>query len=424
MRLIGSQYLPCLAALTQQTFRCCQRVQQPVKTLLIPSSLLRAATVTFLQGLPVLLGSFGTFAILLFGKPEAEAVRLWPLIGGQLGATAIAVSILKLWGASLWSRAAAMAATVAYMMWTDTIHPPGGESTVLCSCPVRCLYNSAWLSLQIELRAQGFCYFRKLVKYAADNKALVTAATDKPPFAASAAVCILAGALVLMAMGDSTIQQFGWLYMLWPSLLLCLAVMLPISAATNWLRRNRQFDWPGSAAAASSLHKKQQEWQQQQQQKKDQLMQRSAAIVLSDRMTLHRQVPMSSRFIAALQRMLEAQHRQQTLEQQQREVLEGKEGKPQPQGEAFKQTMEHLRQRMITPQPRSPEGSGGGAPPDNHPDQQQGQEQQQQQMRSMSPSANFIRSSRSPASAAKLDEAVRRRLRREADRKLEDEEHR
>eukprot|EP00882_Tetradesmus_deserticola_P022688 GHRQ01024626.1.p1 GENE.GHRQ01024626.1~~GHRQ01024626.1.p1 ORF type:complete len:222 (+),score=71.59 GHRQ01024626.1:420-1085(+) len=80
-----------------------------------------------LQGLPLLLGSFGTFAILLFGRPEADAARLWPLLGGQLGATAIALCIIKLFGANLLSRAAAMAATVVYMMWSDTIHPPGGE---------------------------------------------------------------------------------------------------------------------------------------------------------------------------------------------------------------------------------------------------------------------------------------------------------
>lgn len=75
----------------------------------------------------MLLGSFGTFAILLFGRPEADAVRLWPLLGGQLGATAIAMVIIQLFGANLLSRAAAMAATVVYMMWSDTIHPPGGE---------------------------------------------------------------------------------------------------------------------------------------------------------------------------------------------------------------------------------------------------------------------------------------------------------
>lgn len=79
------------------------------------------------QGLPLLLGSFGTIAILLFGKPEADAVQLWPILAGQLGATAIAVSMLQVFGSSLTTRACAMAATVMYMMYTDSIHPPGGK---------------------------------------------------------------------------------------------------------------------------------------------------------------------------------------------------------------------------------------------------------------------------------------------------------
>eukprot|EP00877_Chromochloris_zofingiensis_P011705 jgi/Chrzof1/6789/Cz19g09150.t1 len=79
------------------------------------------------QGLNLVLGSFGTVMILLFGRPEADAVRIWPLLAGQLGATAIAVSVLQLMGASVQSRAVAMAATMVYMLWTDCIHPPGGE---------------------------------------------------------------------------------------------------------------------------------------------------------------------------------------------------------------------------------------------------------------------------------------------------------
>lgn len=86
-----------------------------------------AGNVAFLQGVPLLLGSFGTLAILLFGKPEAEPVRLWPIIAGQVGATAIVTAVLHVWGPNLISRAAAMAATGAWMMWSDCIHPPGGK---------------------------------------------------------------------------------------------------------------------------------------------------------------------------------------------------------------------------------------------------------------------------------------------------------
>jgi hypothetical protein len=239
-----------------------------------------------------------------------------------------------------------------------------------------------------------------------------------------------------MAMGDSSIQHFGWLYMLWPSLLLCLAVMLPISAATNWLRRNRQFDWPGSGtAAAASLHQKQQEWQQQQQ-KKDEMMQRHAAVMLSDRLLLPSQKELSSKFVGALQRMLDAQAARQAQQLQQQQLQAS-----QLQGDSsFRQAMEDLRQRMITPQPHSPESSSGGAAPIEQ--QATGQQQQQQQQETQSPvvpvhsneqaSTSSINSSSSSSSSnshldgpsSKLEEVVRRRLRREADRKLEDDAHR
>lgn len=70
-----------------------------------------------------------------------------------------------------------------------------------------------------------------------------------------------------MAMDNAAIQQMSWAYCLYPSLALSLAVLLPISAATNWLRRNYVFDAPlltthGSGAA--TLRQKVREWQQQQ----------------------------------------------------------------------------------------------------------------------------------------------------------------
>jgi CBS-domain-containing membrane protein len=79
------------------------------------------------QGLPLLLGSFGTLTVLLFGKPDADSVRPWPLIAGQLGSMVIALLVLGVFGAGLLQRAVAMGAAVAYMMWADCIHPPGGE---------------------------------------------------------------------------------------------------------------------------------------------------------------------------------------------------------------------------------------------------------------------------------------------------------
>jgi hypothetical protein len=65
-------------------------------------------------------------------------------------------------------------------------------------------------------------------------------------------------------MDNVAIQRMSWSYLLWPSLALSLTVLLPISAATNWLRRNYQFDAPWTEAGAASLQQKVQQFQQQQ----------------------------------------------------------------------------------------------------------------------------------------------------------------
>jgi hypothetical protein len=167
-------------------------------------------------GLPLLLGSFGMLAVLLFGKPEAEPVRLWPLVAGQLGSAAIAVGVLQLCGPGLASRAAAMAATLAWMMHADCIHPPGG-------------------------------------------------------------------ALVLLAMDSAAVQAMHWAWLLWPSLALSLGLLLPLSAATNWLRRSVQFDAPWAAAAsaaAATLAQKQAEYAAQRDAKQAAMLRHFVALEL------------------------------------------------------------------------------------------------------------------------------------------------
>lgn len=83
-----------------------------------------------------MLGSFGTFAVLLFARPEAEPVRLWPVVAGQLASAAIAVTFVKLFGTSIASKAAAMAVMCATMMHIDAVHPPGGARSSLFACVI------------------------------------------------------------------------------------------------------------------------------------------------------------------------------------------------------------------------------------------------------------------------------------------------
>ncbi|GLI65757.1 hypothetical protein VaNZ11_009372 [Volvox africanus] len=129
------------------------------------------------QGLGLLLGSFGTLCVLIFGRPEAEAVRIWNLLMGHVIATATVLTLLHVLGPSILSRALAMACMIASMMFTDSVHPPGG-------------------------------------------------------------------ALVLMAVDSTAIQKIDWWFMLYPSLAVTIALLLPLGIAINWLKRNVRFDFP------------------------------------------------------------------------------------------------------------------------------------------------------------------------------------
>ena len=52
--------------------------------------------------------------------------QVWNLIVGQLLSTFLALSVVVMLGPSVASRALAMALAIVAMMWTDSVHPPGG----------------------------------------------------------------------------------------------------------------------------------------------------------------------------------------------------------------------------------------------------------------------------------------------------------
>ncbi|KAG2493875.1 hypothetical protein HYH03_007813 [Edaphochlamys debaryana] len=83
------------------------------------------------QGVGLLLGSFGTLCVLIFGRPDAEAVRIWNLLAGHVVATFTVLALLHVLGPSVWSRALAMAAMIAAMLLTDSVHPPGGALVLM-----------------------------------------------------------------------------------------------------------------------------------------------------------------------------------------------------------------------------------------------------------------------------------------------------
>lgn len=221
--------------------------------------------------------------------------------------------------------------------------------------------------------------------------------TQPSPVSAGAAlhiVCVTAGALVLMAMDNAAIQHMSWAYVLWPSLAVSLAVLLPISAFTNYLRRNYQFDAPWSAPGAASLQQKILTFQQQQAAKQAAMLRHWTVLELDrgsgGQQALHHELhsPLAriARVLSPILQLLRF---------------------PKPTPELQKQRQQPRRWGVIT--------AGG----------------QQLQVRGVSLDMGGLDLGRSvsdagtaeKAAAAALEDAIRRRLMQEQSRKLEDTLH-
>ncbi|WP_082567702.1 HPP family protein [Pelomonas sp. Root1217] len=82
-------------------------------------------------GVMLLLGSFGSTAVMVFTFPELHFSQPRSVVGGHVICTGVGLAALALCGPSWWSLATATAASVAVMMLTRTLHPPAGSNPVI-----------------------------------------------------------------------------------------------------------------------------------------------------------------------------------------------------------------------------------------------------------------------------------------------------
>jgi len=94
-------------------------------------SILAILLVTRLAGHPLLIGSFGASAVLLFGASESPMAQPRNLVGGHLLSASTAVTIVALFGSGPAAMAAAVGLAILLMYFTRTIHPPGGATALI-----------------------------------------------------------------------------------------------------------------------------------------------------------------------------------------------------------------------------------------------------------------------------------------------------
>lgn len=89
------------------------------------------AWLTIRAGVPMMIGSFGASAVLLYAALEAPLSQPRNLIGGHLISALIAVTIYQFWGRNEMTIALAVSISIAVMLWTRTLHPPGGATALI-----------------------------------------------------------------------------------------------------------------------------------------------------------------------------------------------------------------------------------------------------------------------------------------------------
>lgn len=93
--------------------------------------ILAICEITTLVGQPLLIGSFGASAVLLFGATESPLAQPRNLVGGHLISAGVAVLVVALFGSSPLTMAVGVGLAIFVMNLTHTTHPPGGATALI-----------------------------------------------------------------------------------------------------------------------------------------------------------------------------------------------------------------------------------------------------------------------------------------------------
>ena len=93
--------------------------------------ILAICEITTLVGHPLLIGSFGASAVLLFGATDSPLAQPRNLVGGHLLSAGVAVIVVALFGSTPLTMAIGVGLAIFVMNLTHTTHPPGGATAMI-----------------------------------------------------------------------------------------------------------------------------------------------------------------------------------------------------------------------------------------------------------------------------------------------------
>lgn len=128
--------------------------------------------ITDLVGHPLLIGSFGASAVLLFGANDSPLAQPRNLVTGHLVSAIVAVIVVALFGSNQLTMAIGVGLAIFVMNLTHTTHPPGGATALIgvqgAAGPEYILFPvlaSALILLATALFTNNVVYHRRYPRY-------------------------------------------------------------------------------------------------------------------------------------------------------------------------------------------------------------------------------------------------------------------
>lgn len=94
---------------------------------------------------PLIIGSFGASAVLIYGAVRSPFAQPRNLVGGHVFSALVGVTCFNLFPVPLWFCAAmAVSLAIALMLVTNTIHPPGGATALIAVIGSDAIHNAGY----------------------------------------------------------------------------------------------------------------------------------------------------------------------------------------------------------------------------------------------------------------------------------------
>ena len=84
------------------------------------------------EHIPLLIAPFGATATLIYGTPKSKMANLRNVLAGHLISAFIGICCYQFCGNNWYAISLSLSLSVIFMLITNTMHPPGGATAVLC----------------------------------------------------------------------------------------------------------------------------------------------------------------------------------------------------------------------------------------------------------------------------------------------------